>query len=82
MMSFSQHMAVNPIIEISGDTARGTWYFFGPFTFSATETKGERAVWQATRYLEDYVKVAGEWKFRHLQVTGPGFSAPYDKGWA
>ena len=78
MMSFSQHMVVNPIIEVNGDDARGTWYFFGPFTF----TKNNQATWQATRYLEDYVKVDGRWKFRHLQVTGPGFSAPYATGWA
>ena len=78
MMSFSQHMVMNPIIDVSGDTARGTWYFFGPFTF----TKNNQATWQATRYLEDYVKRDGRWLFRHLQVKGPGFSAPYQKGWA
>ena len=78
MMSFSQHMAVNPVIEVSGDTAEGTWYFFGPFTFS----KNNQATWQATRYREHYVRVGEQWKFRHLVVTGPGFSAPYDKGWA
>ena len=78
MMSFSQHMVMNPIIEVDGDHARGRWYFFGPFTFR----EGNRAKWQAVRYHEDYVKVDGEWKIRHLRVKGPGISADYATGWA
>ncbi len=78
MMSFSQHMTMNPRISVDQTTARGTWYFFGPFTFR----KGNQAMWQATRYLEDYEKVNGEWKIRHLRVTGPGMSAKYESGWA
>ena len=78
MMSFSQHMVMNPIIEIIGDTAKGTWYFFGPFTFR----KDNQAKWQSARYEEDYVRVAGEWKIQHLRVKGPGMSADYESGWA
>jgi len=48
-MSFSQHMTMNPRIEVNGDTAKGTWYFFGPFTFR----ENNQAKWQATRYHED-----------------------------
>ena len=76
-ISFSQHNVMNPIIEVTGNTARGTWYFLGPFTFR----KGNRAYWLAARYEEDYVKVAGEWKFRHLRAIGR-MSAPYETGWA
>ena len=78
MMSFSQHMVMNPIIEIDGEQARGRWYFFGPFTFR----EGNQAKWQAVRYHEDYVKLDGEWKIRHLRVKGPGMSADYETGWA
>ncbi len=78
MMSFSQHMVMNPIIEIDGDRAHGTWYFFGPFTFR----KNNQAKWQSTRYHEDYVKVDGVWKIAHLRVKGPGISADYETGWA
>lgn len=78
MMSFSQHMVMNPIIEIDGDRAQGTWYFFGPFTFR----KNNQAKWQSTRYHEDYVKVDGVWKIAHLRVKGPGISADYETGWA
>lgn len=78
MISFSQHMVMNPVIEVEGDTAKGTWYFLGPFTM----TEGNQAKWQAARYHEDYVKVNGEWKIAHLRVKGPGMSADYETGWA
>lgn len=78
MMSFSQHMTMNPRIEVNGDTARGTWYFIGPFTFR----EGNQAKWQAARYQEEYRKENGVWKIRHLRVRGPGFSADYQTGWA
>ncbi len=78
MISFSEHMVMNPVIEIDGDSAKGTWYFFGPFTF----TENNQAKWQAARYVEDYVKLAGEWKIKHLRVKGPGMSANYEAGWA
>jgi hypothetical protein len=76
-ISFSQHNIMNPIIEVNGDQAKGTWYLLGPFTFR----KGNRAVWLAARYDDDYVKVNGEWKFKHLRATGR-MTAPYEKGWA
>ena len=78
MISFSQHMTMNPRIEINGDTATGTWYFFGPFTFY----ENNQAKWQATRYHEDYAKENVEWKIKHLKIRGPGMNADYEKGWA
>jgi hypothetical protein len=76
-ISFSQHNVMNPIIEVSGETAKGAWYFLGPFTFR----KGNRAMWLAARYDDDYVKIDGEWKFKHLRAIGR-MSAPYETGWA
>ena len=76
-ISFSQHNVMNPIIEVNGDRATGTWYLLGPFTFR----KGNRAIWLAARYDDDYVKINGEWKFQHLRATGR-MAAPYEKGWA
>ncbi len=78
LIRFSQHMSMNPVIEVHGETAKGTWYFFGPFTLA----EGNQAVWQACRYHEDYRKVGGEWKIAHLRVKGPRMSAGYEKGWA
>jgi len=76
-ISFSQHNVMNPIIEVSGNTAKGSWYFLGPFTFR----KGNRQMWLAARYEDDYVKINGEWKFKHLRAIGR-MAAPYEKGWA
>lgn len=77
-ISFSQHMTMNPRIEVNGDSAEGLWYFFGPFTMR----KGQRAMWQAARYHEQYRKGAGGWKISHLKVTAPTMSADYATGWA
>ena len=76
-ISFSHHNVMNPIIEVDGDRAKGSWYFLGPFTFR----KGNRAYWLAARYEDDYIKVNGEWKFQHLRAIGR-MAAPYEKGWA
>lgn len=75
---FSQHMVMNPILEVEGTTAHGVWYFFGLFTFR----ENHEARWLSARYHEDYVKVDGTWKIRHLRVRGPGVNAPYARGWA
>jgi hypothetical protein len=77
-ISYSQHMVLNPIIEVDGTTATGVWYFFGPFTFY----EENQAMWQAARYREDYEKIDGTWKIKHLRVKGPGMSARYEAGWA
>jgi len=78
MIGYSQHMVVNPLIEVNGDQAKAVWYFFGAFTMR----DGNQAKWQAARYHEDYVKVNGEWKIRHLRIKGPAISANYETGWA
>jgi ketosteroid isomerase-like protein len=75
---FSQHMTMNPIIEVEGQMARGTWYFFGPFTME----EGSRAMWQACRYHETYRKVNGQWLIAHLKISGPRMAADYREGWA
>ena len=76
-ISFSQHNVFNPRITVSGNEAHGIWYFLGPFTFR----KGNRQLWLAARYEDDYVKVAGRWKFKHLRAFGR-MAAPYETGWA
>jgi SnoaL-like protein len=77
MISFSQHMVVNPLIEVNGNTAKGTWYFLGPFTFR----KNNEAKWQAVKYEDDYVKVNGEWKYKHLRAHIRMAAAP-NESWA
>ena len=76
-LPFSVHMVMNPIIDVDGDTGRGTWYLFQPCTFA----EGDRAVWGSARYDEEYVRVDGKWMFRSLKLTS-FFWTPFDKGWA
>lgn len=79
-ISYSQHMAMNPIIEVTANKATGRWALFGPFTVRTSD--GPEAVWQSTRYVDDYVKEPDGWKFQHLRVRGRGISASYRVGWA
>lgn len=74
---FAIHHVTNPIIEVDGDRATGQWYLFQP----CTRAEGNRAVWLAARYHEEYVRVAGEWKFKAIKVS-PSFYTPFDQGWA
>ena len=76
-ISFSQHNIFNPRIEVKGNEAHGIWYFMGPFTFR----KSNRQAWLAARYEDDYVKLNGVWKFKHLRAIGR-MTAPYETGWA
>lgn len=76
-LPFALHYVMNPIIEVDGETATGTWYLFQACTFATNN----QAVWGAAKYNEAYVKVNGEWKFRRLTVTSR-FWTPYEKGWA
>jgi SnoaL-like domain len=76
-ISFSHHMVMNPIIEVEGNRAKGTWYFLGLFT----ERANHEARWVALRYEDDYIKVDGTWKYQHLRAYSR-MSASYEKGWA
>ena len=77
LVPFSVHMVMNPIIEVEGDTAKGSWYFLGALTVA----KENEAVWAAARYDDEYARVNGEWKYSRLKVTF-FFWTPFDQGWA
>ena len=76
-ISFAVHMVTNSMVEVDGNTAKGTWYLFQPCTW----TEGNRAVWGSAKYHEEYVRVDGDWKFRNLKLTS-FFWTPFDQGWA
>ena len=65
LFTFSQHNMMNPIIEVDGNNATGIWYIMGPWTFA----ENDEEKWMALRYDDDYVKIAGEWKYQHLRVV-------------
>ena len=63
MFSFSQHNIMNPRIDIHGERATGVWYIMGPWT----HTEDGKEIWMTARYDDEYVKVNGEWKYKHLR---------------
>lgn len=76
MLPFALHYMTNPLIEVDGETATGTWHLFQTCTYAAT---GD-AVFGGARYFEEYAKVAGEWRFRSIRMES-SFWTPYDSGW-
>jgi uncharacterized protein (TIGR02246 family) len=75
-LPFAIHMVMNPNIEVRGDSATGVWYLIQPCTFA----DGNQAVWGSARYDDQYVRVGGEWKFKHVKLTN-FFWTPFDQGW-
>lgn len=75
-LPFAVHMVLNPIIEVYGDTAKGSWYLFQACTFS----EGNQALWGSGKYEDEYVRAGGEWKFKHVQLESM-FWTPFEEGW-
>lgn len=75
-MVFTMHMVHNTKIRVTGDTATGEWYYEVP-----ANTVENQAFWIAGKYIEQYVKVDGAWKFKNV-VADWYYNTPYEKGWA
>jgi ketosteroid isomerase-like protein len=76
-ISFAIHNMLNPIIDVTGDTATGTWYLLQTCTY----TNGNQAVLGAATYYDRYVREHGVWKFRHVRIESH-FWTPLEEGWA
>lgn len=74
-MPFSVHIAGCESISVQGDEAVGRWVFLQPTTING------QAHWVAGRYDNEFVRVDGQWKFKHIGIEGI-FFAPYQEGWA
>ena len=59
---FDGHMAVQPDINVSGDTAKGTWLIY--MLFSKPEIQ-----WVQGRNDCEYKKINSEWKISKLKFT-------------
>ena len=75
--TFALHYGLNPKIEVAGETASARWYLFMPCTVS----DGGRALWRAGIDDEKYVRVDGQWMFKHKKSTTI-FNTPFEEGWA
>ena len=62
------HFAVQPVIVVEGDRAKGHWLIY---ILIADPETGNALRWVPGRYDCEYVKEEGEWKFSHLTYTSP-----------
>lgn len=75
-LTFSSHMILNPIIDIDGERAKGSWYFFVPCTIAGAN----QAAWANGFYEDAFIKSNGIWKFKHLKSSYK-FLTSYEEGW-
>jgi hypothetical protein len=77
VITFVDHYATNPIIEIDGDTATGRWDLWAPIV----KEPGPVAYWIMGKYREEYVRTADGWRFKLLSLDVRALS-PYEQGFA
>ena len=75
--SFNAHMVHNPLIELTGDRAKGTWYL----TAHTTNQPSNRAVWVMGLYRDEFERIDGSWKISSLEFEFRYFT-PFEDGWA
>lgn len=60
---YSTHVAVNPVIEVTGDEAAGHWYFLLRYALADGTSGVEHG-----HYDETYRRVGEEWQFASVRV--------------
>jgi hypothetical protein len=75
------HTMLNPIVEVAPDgrTAKGWFYLFMLATMAAPGG-GEDAVIMTGKYVDDFVKEDGVWRFTRIEVNFEQVSN-LDQGW-
>jgi hypothetical protein len=76
-IKFGVHYLLNPVVDVTGDSAQASWYFFEPLTYAPT---GE-AYWCAAKWEDELVRVNGRWLIKKA-IFLPWFMSPFEKGWA
>ena len=75
--SFMVHMVHNPLIEVRGGTASGTWYL----TAQTTTQPVNQAMWVMGIYRDQFKRIDQQWKLSSLKFEFK-YYAPYEDGWA
>jgi len=75
--SFMVHMVHNPLIELAGDQAKGTWYL----TAQTTIQPANQAIWVMGFYRDTFKRIDGEWKICSLEFEFKYYT-PFEDGWA
>lgn len=76
---FAAHLALNGIIDVDGDRARGQWRLLMPCTLSEDGAKVSR--WMLGEYDETYERHGGKWYFSKIDVF-MNFNVRADESWA
>jgi len=74
-LKFTLHYFVNPVIEVDGDRARGTWDILAPITFD-----DGKPGWMAGVEHDEYRSHEGRWLHSQMKLT-LHFTAPDLRGW-
>ena len=75
MLLFAAHYLTNPLIEVDGDTATGSWYLWEPLVARQTN----QAYWLMASYADRYRREADGWKFANMTLLIKSFT-PYEQG--
>ena len=75
LVAFAVHGVGNPLIEIEGDQARGSWYLHQPMVMRGAD----QAFWFCARYEDEYLRTESGWRFASVKVLPRAFS-PYEQG--
>jgi len=88
ILPFMIHLLHNPVIEVDlkNNTAKGEWYYFEPVTWGTTDVdrkanRVKQAGWIAGKYMDEYVKINGQWKFKSTVIKF-FYQTKYSDGWA
>lgn len=76
---FAAHLAMNFIIDVDGDTAKGRWRILMPCTMLEDGKKVSR--WILGDYVEEYVRRDGKWLFKRIDFL-VNFNVPQLESWA
>jgi hypothetical protein len=77
-VSFAVHTAMNPIIDVEGETARATWQAVLPSTFIVDGKPVPH--WTFSQYEDRLAKVDGRWLFTYMRSNIKKVAAHRD-GW-
>ena len=73
---FSVHMYMNPLIDVDGDIATGSWVIWEV----ATLEESDRAVFLSATLDDEYVCTDGKWYTRKVTMTNR-FMTPFEEPW-
>lgn len=71
MLVFALHYMDNATIDVApdGQSATGRWILFEPAVMTREDEEGTDSVIITADYLNDFVKVDGEWRIKHVRAN-------------